>query len=336
MSPRFLSMKNYTTPPKLSPGDLVRVIAPSMSLAFVSEEHRRIAERVLEEMGLRVSYGANTIEKNKDNSSSIKSRVQDFHDAFADTEVKLIICALGGYSSHEMLDHLNYDLIKANPKRLCGFSDITALSNGIFAKTGIVTYSGPCFANLAMIKGRDYIDRYFKSIMFDDHDIIIEPSKEWSEDKWYKDQKNRQFKLNPGYWHLNEGSTKGHIVGGNISTLRLLLGSQYIPSFQNCVLFIEENTATGDAEDTYEFKRFIQSLIHQPYFSSVKGLVIGRFKSKSAVNQKALTNIIAYFKELKDIPVIANVDFGHTYPFFTFPIGGKVEIEKKNITLIDN
>ena len=95
-------------------------------------------------------------------SSSVESRIADLHEAFADSKVKGILTVLGGYNSNHLLDYIDYDLIAKNPKILCGFSDITALLNAIYAKTGLVSYSCPHFSTFAMQKGLEHTLEYFK------------------------------------------------------------------------------------------------------------------------------------------------------------------------------
>ena len=115
-------------PPKLKPGDEIRVIAPSTSLAIIHEEQRKLANRQWQAVGLSVTISPYADEKNRFNSTSIEHRLSDLHDAFRDPQVKGILTAIGGYNANQLLDGLDYDLIAANPKVLCGFSDITALS----------------------------------------------------------------------------------------------------------------------------------------------------------------------------------------------------------------
>jgi muramoyltetrapeptide carboxypeptidase LdcA involved in peptidoglycan recycling len=127
---------------------------------------------------------------------------------------------------------------------------------------------------------------------------------------------------------INVGEAEGKIIGGNLCTLNLLQGTQFMPSLENTILFIEDDDASGDLFDV-EFDRNLQSLIHQPGFSSVRGIVIGRFQKKGYISQDKLKKIIKTKKELENMPVIYGVDFGHTTPMITFPIGGKAKLIAK-------
>jgi len=306
-------------PKKLSPGDEIRVIAPSTSFRIIASAVREIALRNLSALNLQVTYGKNCEESDEFNSSSAASRIADLHDAFATPRVKGILSAIGGYNSNQLLRYLDYELIEANPKVLCGFSDITALGTAIYAKTGMVTYSGPHFSTFGMEQGLEYTLEYFKKCLMDTVPFAVEPSSDWSDDSWYRDQRNRSFIPNDGFRVVNEGQAEGKLLGGNLCTLNLLQGTEYMPSLAGSILMVEDDYESKPLT----FDRDLQSLIHQPGFEGVKGVVIGRFQRKSEMEPEKLVKIIRSKQELTSIPVVVNADFGHTTPQFTFPIGGK-------------
>ena len=318
-------------PEKLKPGDEIRVIAPSRSMGLISESVKDIAKKRLENLGLKVTFGEHIDEEDEFTSSSIQSRLEDLHSAFRDKNVKAIISVIGGHNTHQILDDLDFNLIKENPKILCGYSDITALQNAIYKKTGLVTYSGPHFSTFGMLKGFDYIEEYFKKCLMENSEYEVIPSEKWSSDEWYIDQEKRNFLQNDGFFVINEGSTRGTIVGGNMGTFNLLHGTEYMPIFDNTILFLE-NDVESENEFVVNFDRFIQSNIHQPNFEQVKGIVIGRFQSSSGMTKEKLVKIIKNKEKLRNIPIIGYVDFGHTDPMITFPIGGtcEINISKKN------
>lgn len=312
-------------PNKLRPGDEVRVIAPSRSFQIISQENIQYASQSLDSIGLKVSFGKHVDECDLMLSSSIAGRVSDLHEAFSDANVQAILTVIGGYNSNQLLRYIDYELIKNNPKIFCGFSDITALSNAIYHKTDLITYSGPHFSSFAMQKGFEYSMDYFKKIFFENSPFKVDPSELWADDAWFLEQNNRIFHKGSGYWPMNPGQATGKIVGGNLGTLRLLQGTEYMPSLKDCILFLEDDAIT-DGHDDVEFDRSLQSLIHQPEFDTVKAIVIGRFENKFEMSFEKLKFIIETKAELKHIPVVANADFGHTTPIFTFPIGGTCRV----------
>ncbi|CAH1058946.1 S66 family peptidase [Paenibacillus pseudetheri] len=309
-------------PNKLKPGDELRIISPARSLSLIAAEQRKIAKEQLQKLGFRISFSVNSFEKDDFVSSSIESRVEDLHEAFLDPNVKGILTTIGGFNSNQLLRFIDYSIIAGHPKRLCGYSDITALSNAIYAKTGLVTYSGPHFSSFAMLHDNEYTTEYFRKLMMDNKEIVVKPSKHWSDDEWYRDQENRVFIRNEGPFIINDGEAKGTIIGGNLCTLNLLQGTEYMPSLKNSILFLEDDYESSPAT----FDRDLQSLIHQPDFQHVKGLVIGRFQQGSRMTKNLLIKIITSKEELSDIPVIADVDFGHTSPMITFPVGGQASL----------
>lgn len=310
------------TPEKLKTGDEIRIIAPSRSLAIISSESREIADKRFEELGLKLSFGKHVEEMDDFASSTIESRVEDLHDAFSDKNVKAILTAIGGFNSNQLLKYIDWNLIKENPKIFCGFSDITALNNAILTKTGLVTYSGPHYSSFGQKLYFDYTPDYFKKCLFSDDPFDVIPSNLWSDDVWYKDQENRNQIENSGWLVINEGTANGTILGANLCTFNLLQGTEYFPDLVDSVLFIEDDEESAP----HNFDRNLQSLIHQPGFDKVKGMIIGRFQKVSKVTNEILIKIIKTKKELSNMPVAANVDFGHTDPKITFPIGGTVKI----------
>jgi muramoyltetrapeptide carboxypeptidase len=311
-------------PTKLKSGDKVRIVAPSRSLAIVSRECRDIANKRFAEMGLKLSFGKHLEEIDDFVSSSIESRIEDFHDAFADKNVKAILTVIGGFNCNQLLKYLDWDLIKKNPKIFCGFSDITALNNAIFAKTGLVSYSGPHYSTFGQKLYFDYTLDYFKKCLLSDEPFEIKASENWTDDAWYKNQDDRKLIKNEGWCAINEGEAQGTILGANLCTFNLLHGTEYFPKFtEDTILFIEDD----EESKPHHFDRHLQSVMHQPGFENVKGLVVGRFQNVSGISEDLLIKIIKSKKELNNLPVIANVDFGHTSPIITFPIGGVAEIK---------
>lgn len=312
--------------PKLKAGDGLRVIAPSCSkgsMPWLNAEALEIARKRFEDdFGLRVSFSKHIEEHDIMDSSSVQSRVDDLHDAFRDPSIQLVICIRGGFSSNQLLRHIDFDLIRKNPKILCGFSDITCLQNAMYAKTGLVTYSSPNYNTFGCKKGFEYSLESFRRCLFSDEPMTITPSKEWSNDHWGDDQEKREFLKNEGYWILHDGEAEGTLLGGNLTTFNLLQGTEFMPDLLGSVMFVEDDYEAKP----HHFDAHLQSLILQPGFEGVRGLIIGRFEKATGMTREILTHIIDTKPELKKLPVIANVDFGHTLPMVTFPVGGEVRV----------
>ena len=310
-------------PNKLNVRDEVRIIAPARSLAIISKETREIANKRIDELGLKISFGKHVDKMDDFASSSIESRIEDLHEAFSDKNVKAVFTVIGGFNSNQLLKYIDWVLIKKNPKIICGYSDITALNDSIFAKTGLVTYSAPQYSTFGQKLYFDYTLDCFEKCLFKNDPFEIKPSGSWSDDKWYKDQGNRKLIPNEGWLVINEGNAEGTILGANLCTFNLLQGTEYMPSLNNSILFLEDD----ETSKSFDFDRNLQSLIHLPDFSGVRGIVIGRFQKESGITNSLLTQIIKTKKELDNIPVLAGIDFGHTSPIISFPVGGTCKVE---------
>ncbi len=285
-------------------------------------DHSALIEERFARMGLRLSYGAHVDERDNLDSSSVASRVADLHAAFADPEVAGILTVIGGFNSNELLPYLDWDLIAANPKILCGYSDITALQNAILARTGLVTYSGPHWSSFGMRDHFEQTRKWFIEALFDDRPIDLDPSESWTDDDWFLDQDARNPLAGEGWWALQPGTASGRSVGGNLCTLNLLQGTPYMPALDGALLFLEDDFESHPAT----FARDLTSLLQLPDAKGIRGLVIGRFQQASRMSRDVLQHIVSTQAGLAGLPVLANADFGHTQPQSTLPIGGRAEL----------
>lgn len=309
-------------PKKLALGDEIRIIAPSCSMGIISQKNRAIANGRFNELGLHVSFGRYSEEMDSFRSSSIHSRIKDIHEAFSNKNVKAIFAAIGGLNANQLLGQIDWNLIKNNPKIFCGYSDITALNVALLAKSGLVSYSGPVYASFSEKQMFQYTLDYFKKCLFKDSPYFLSPPESWSDDKWYEDQQKRCFFQNTGYVILREGSAEGTLFGSNLCTFNLLQGTKYFPKIQNGILFLEEDGTVNPGE----FDRNLQSLLQTIPPQNIRGLLIGRFQKKTGMTIEMLRKIIESKKELDDIPIVADIDFGHTRPMVTLPVGGRLKM----------
>ncbi|MGD8191380.1 S66 family peptidase [Brevibacillus ginsengisoli] len=309
-------------PAKLKKGDHIRIVSPARSMGLIHLDHRELARQQFARLGLTVSFSDFCEEMDEFYSSTIASRVSDLHDAFRDPQVNAILTTIGGFNSNQLLRYLDYELIQNHPKILCGYSDITAIATAIYAKTGLVTYSGPHFSTFGMEKGLEYTVGYFRKCLMQEEAFEVKASSYWSDDEWYLDQENREFIANEGPFVIQEGEATGTIIGGNLCTLNLLQGTEFMPDLTNAILFVEDDLESN----ALTFDRDLQSLLHLEATSRIRGLVIGRFQKASKVTRELLRKSITTKAELQGIPVVADLDFGHTTPCFPFPIGGEARL----------
>jgi muramoyltetrapeptide carboxypeptidase LdcA involved in peptidoglycan recycling len=319
-------------PDKLRAGDEVRILALSRSIGGlkqypgISDADVEFARKGLEALGLRVSFGRHVMETNAHLTVSVESRLEDLRDALNDASVKGILAVTGGIGAIQLLNRLDFELIAAHPKILCGYSDITFLCNAIYGRTGVVTYNGPHFSTFMMHRGFDYTLRYFRACLFDAAPFDAVASPEWSDDNWLKDQENRHYFPNGGWWGIHDGKVEGTVLGGGFFALNLLQGSEFFPPLDEAILFLE-HPAEGKST-LMNLDMGLRALAHQPQFRKVRAIVIGRYASNNGgIDRDKMSALINDIPELAGLPVIANCDFGHTSPILTLPIGGRCRIK---------
>ncbi|HSX33585.1 MAG TPA: S66 peptidase family protein [Candidatus Saccharimonadales bacterium] len=304
----------------LQPGDEIRVIAPSYSAA--TRQDQRSAERAterLESLGYKVTFGKYLASRFHLGTASAEERAEDFNSAYKDARVKAIMAFTGGWSANEILPKIDWELVRANPKPLCGFSDITVLLNAVYAKTGAIGFLGPNFSTLGRMISWRYTLNNFDAMLRQQLPAPLKRSKEWgvTASKRYK---TRAWSI------LQPGEAEAVAIGGNLGTLYLLQGTEYQPAFNEPFILLAEDDDESGTFTAREFSRRLESLLQLPLVrQNLRGVLVGRFQPSSRVTMPDIVSIIAS-KRLGDIPVVAGVDFGHTIPMLTFPIGGKVRL----------
>ena len=321
-------------PPKLKVGDEIRVLALSRSLGGImqfagfTENDVEFAAGQLEALGLKVTFGRHVRECNAHLTASPEHRLADFHEAITNPSVKAILSVTGGMGAIQILDGIDYAKIRAHPKIICGYSDNAFFCNAILARTGVATYYGPNFGTLMERRAGDYTARNFQACLFSDAAMELCPAPQWSDDAWAKDQENRTFHYAEGFWAIQAGEAEGTVNGGSYYALNLLKGTDFFPPLREAILFLE-NPASGKAT-LMDLDGGLRALTFLPGFANVRALVIGRFARSGGVTRENLTALIREIPALRSLPVIANVDFGHTTPMMTLPIGGHCRLMANN------
>ena len=311
----------------------VRLIAPSLSLSLKDKAKIVKAEKYFKSLGYTLTIGKYVFQKdNYFGCSSIENRVADLMDAFLDKNVEIILCANGGYNVNQILPYIDYKKVQQNPKILIGYSDITALLIAIIKKTTLTTYYGPMLDGFS--SGNEYTLKYFEKIL-EKKDFFITSSKEIYDYQKINGKIKEVTIKNNGMIPIQEGKAIGKIIGGNLCTLNLLQGTEYMPDLNNSILFLEDD-ADDYGNDVFllEFDRNLESLL-QLSNCNIKGIVFGRFQLCSNMNLDKLKALIRNKPKLKDIPIVYGADFGHTNPMFTLPLGAycQLEIKKSNIII---
>ncbi|WP_449457482.1 S66 family peptidase [Streptococcus suis] len=311
---------------RLKKGDHIRVVSPSSSIERIGGfEANLAAKERLEDLGFKLTFSEHYFENDIFDSAPIASRVADLEAAFADESVDAILTTIGGVNCNELLPYLDFDLIARHPKIFCGYSDTTALLNAIYAKTGMQTYMGPAYSSFKMDLGQQYqTEAWLKAVTQDSYDLI--PSPEWSSDAWYLPDAPRTFY--PTEWKVyNPGQASGIAIGGNISTLNLLTGTEFAPRPDNYILFLEE----AEDDDYLIIARHLTALLQA--YPNPQAVLIGRFPKETKMTEEILLAILDKHPILKKVPVLYDLDFAHTQPLFTITIGGQVELDTEAFSI---
>lgn len=288
-------------PNKLKKGNTIGIIAPSDPIIGDNIEELEQARKILEKEGFKVKYSKNIFSNTNGYSSTAKEKAEDINEMFSDKEVKMIWCAKGGENSNTTFEYIDYENIKQNPKIICGYSDITSLTNIITEKTGLVTFNGTNFKTIAT----DETDYSYKEAIKRFVDGSLEIGQKGEE-----------------YITLKNGIAEGELIGGNLSLTRGMVSGKYSINFQDKILFIEE---LGIETDPALVSNFLYYMKQNGVFEKIKGLWIGNYKHESNINlEKIVLDVIS---DEYNFPIIKSNNFGHIETKTVIPIGIKARID---------
>ncbi|NLX47862.1 MAG: LD-carboxypeptidase [Euryarchaeota archaeon] len=310
-------------PVRLKEGDTIGLVAPASSANTLRKDVWEIGAKRLASKGFHIKVGKHVLGQHGHSSGTVRERAEDLNRMFNDDEVNLVMSVLGGFNSHQLLEHIDFEAIASSRKAFIGFSDITALNNAIWSQAGLMNFSGPSFVTFCQPDLPYYTERCFDRMIVEGAaSLDITPSERWAEDKWHSmiDLGPRQWMSNPGWDIINKGKAEGTIVGGNLSTLMLLASTKYWPDMSGTILFIEED----EDESPATIDRYMTQLRHMGAFDVINGLVIGRMPSNVGFTAgDSLRMVVEEATSGYDLPILTGVDFAHTDPLLTLPIGGK-------------
>ena len=290
-------------PKKLKIGDTIGVIAPSRP---INEKEILPCIKILEAKGFKVKFGKNLYKKSYYSAGSAKERASDLNAMFRDKNVKAIMCATGGIVSNQIIDLIDYEIIKKNPKIFIGYSDITVLLLAINSKTGLITFHGP---NLHSLKK---IDKKSENFLFN-----------------MLTGKELQYCLPSKMEIIKKGRAKGILIGGNIHLSNSLLGTKYTPTYNKKIWFWED---LGESPASLDQK--LNQFKLSGNLEKVSAMIIGNLSDcvdkKYKENNRPINEIILELTKDYDFPIIKVPYFGHGVSnFYTFPIGVTSEINTK-------
>lgn len=307
-------------PMRLRRGDKIGLAAPAW---LISKNDLQLCVERVKGLGFEPVYSSRILGKEGYFSNTDQERANDFNDLIKNPEIKAIIFTNGGYGCARILDLIDYEMIRKNPKVIIGFSDDTALINAIYKKTGLITFHGP----IAMTIHRDYNKKQFNN-------IVIHPTDNYTinstEDDIQKSAKDKTFER----YTITPGKAYGKLTGGNLTLICSMIGTPYEIDMQDKIVMIEDI-----GEEPYRIDRMLTQLIASGALAKAAGIAFGICKDcdksdkTKAPNSFTLREVIEDRIKPLNIPAVYGLSFGHNRNNFTFPIGLNVELDTDNMTI---
>jgi muramoyltetrapeptide carboxypeptidase len=320
--------------PRLRPGDTVGIVSPSFGAAGRFPHRLEQAISQIKSLGFEVKIAGHALNQHGIVSDSAEHRVQDIHDMFLDPEVKAIIAAIGGDHSCHLLPLLDFDLIAEHPTVFTGYSDITVLNIAIWQSTGLITFNGPAIITDFAEHPRmfNYTEQYFLWAVTQETPIgLIEPSVWWTEEFQDWEQKAdlerpRQRQSSSGWTWLKDGSAEGILIGGCIESLEHLRGTRFWPQWDNAIFFFETSEEKPLPE---RVDSMLMDYGNMGVLEQLQGMIVGRPMYYSNAEKQELREVILERTKSYRFPIISDMDFGHTAPQITLPVGCRARINSQ-------
>ena len=286
------------TPRYLMPNDQIRIVSPSGN---IEPKYIVGAKKTLSSWGLNATEGEFARTKYGRFAGTEAQRIADLQEALDDPSVNAILCSRGGYGVAQIIDKLDFSTFAKSPKWLIGFSDITILHNAI-SNLGVASIHGIMAKHLTQFSPNSIHVQKCREILFGQMPTYVVP-------------KHRLNKV---------GIAQGKLIGGNLSVLIGLRGSQFDLDYKNNILFIEDI-----AERPYHIDRMMQNLRFSGALAQLSGLVVGQFSDcdEDPLMKKSVAQIIASAVSEYDYPVCFNFPAGHVDNNFPLKLGETVQFE---------
>ena len=291
---------------RLNKNSIIGVCAPSGYVKEKNKEELDYAQKLLKELDLEVKYSKNLYSNSLGYSATVEEKQEDINFLIKDKSVNAIAFAKGGNNANSILDLIDYEDIKKNPKIFFGFSDNTVLLNAIYKMTGLITYH---FTN-------------FKGLF----ESAIDFNKEQFITAFIHGYKGN-VKHNSDWLTIREGKCTGKLIGGNLSSIVKILNTKYSPIFKNNILFIEALSLEDGIE---EVSSLLYELKMNKVFDKISGLLIGNYDSESDIQ---IEDLVCEVTKDYNFPIIKCNDFGHTKTNIVLPIGIKCTMDADNCEL---
>lgn len=294
---------NLIKPKKLKKGDTIGFLALSGSIE--SKKNVLRAKKYFEDKGFNVVFCENIFDKKRYLAGDDEKKVQELHRFFESPEIDAILCARGGYGAIRLLDKIDFEIIKNNPKIFAGYSDVTAIEAMIYKKTGLVTFYSPhAQSDFGVEDVSKFVEDSFFKTLSNTKDYEIVPDKRKSKTYF-------------------QGEAKGVLWGGNLATIVSLCGLDFIPD-EDFIFFAEDLN-----ESVYKIdKMFTQLLNIEKFRKNLKGVILGDFLD--AGDKKYLEELFVEIGQKTQKPVLSGFKISHAKEKLTVPYGAMAEFSTGN------
>ncbi len=287
-------------PPRLRPGSQIGLVAPAGRMDRRSQLEE--TEEQLDRMGFRTKAGRHVMSRHGYLAGTDAQRADDIMEMFMDPDVDAILALRGGWGCARILPLLDYDVIRANPKALIGYSDITALLLAIYAKSGLVTFHGPVGRSTWNVRTVEA----FRDVLMRGQRLHLDPAE-------LGETRGRRDPIRP----IRGGIAEGPLVGGNLSVVSALIGTPYMPDFANHVVFFEEVR-----EQLYRVDRLLTQFVLAGSFNDAAAIVFGQCSHCiDDSGDGGLTWLLRDHLLSLRKPAWTGAPIGHVSPVYTLPIG---------------
>ena len=304
-------------PARLREGDVVGLVAPA-SAVFLGEDVD-VARDVARALSLEPRLGAHVRDRHGYFAGRDEDRAADLNAFFADPSVKAVLAVRGGWGCARLLPHLDWGALRAQPKVLAGYSDITGLHCGLRSQTGLVTFHAPT----ALSDWPPFSVDHFRRVVFEGEAVAMSNPPHDPDETLV----NRETRTRP----ITAGRARGRLVGGNLTVLAALVGSPYVPPLDGAVLFLEDVN-----EEIYRVDRMLTQLRLAGLLGGIRGFVFGSCRDcdpGEGYGSLTLEEVLDEHVRPLGVPAYQGAMIGHQARQFTLPLGVEVELDADAGTL---
>ena len=297
---------NIIKPERLKIGDTIGILATA---GAVEEKNNVLrAKKFFETKGYKVVLSRNVFARYRYLAGKDEEKIEEFHRFFENKNINAIICMRGGYGAIRLVEKIDYDLIRNNPKIFCGYSDISALSAMIYKRAGLITYSGPLAqSDFGLEKPSEFTLNSFFDAVTSEKELCFEPQ-------------------NTGKIYGN-GNAQGILWGGNLATIVSLCGLDFLPD-EKFIFFTEELN-----EEVYKIDKMMTQLINIKQFrDNLQAIVLGDFLNIN--NRDMLEDLFQETADKLKVPVIGGFKITHEKDKITLPYGAVARLGENKLYVI--